>query len=323
MEKSQAAPACPYAHLWQNKGKGTGNDLSEDSQKFLTTTPPVSTGALQVHIHSPATQNKLTGVRLAKISQSIADVKEKKSVTSVFWTVNTGRSTRDERDPESEIVTKDEKWFSGGVVGSGITSEGDSAANKELLRQYYSLVDQLSTLSTKNDKPVVSVIDGIVTLSAAYLAFSTGGQRVITENATLAFTPLLSIEPSADQVTNAFAGLYLLSQIQSAAASEARPLPKGVGHYLAFCPDYILRGPDLKKLGLADFFISSSKKKDIEEAILSVAGCPPPHTTQAIRMALNAEVVYPGPAKIDVWKSEIQECFGVSETLPCLITDRS
>ncbi|KAF9378648.1 hypothetical protein CPB97_009426 [Podila verticillata] len=321
MEKSQAAPACPYAHLWQNKGKGTGNDLSEDSQKFLTATPPVSTGALQVHIHSPATQNKLTGVRLAKISQSIADVKEKKSITSVFWTANTGRSTKDERDPESEIVTKDEKWFSGGVVGSGITSEGDSAANKELLRQYYSLVDQLLTLSTKHDKPVVSVIDGIVTLSAAYLAFGTGGQRVITENATLAFTPLLSIEPSANQVTNAFAGLYLLSQIQSAAASEARPLPKGVGHYLAFCPDYILRGPDLKKLGLADFFISSSKKKDIEEAILSVAGCPPPHTTQAIRMALNAEVVYPGPAKIDVWKSEIQECFGEANGVEDIVSN--
>ncbi|KAG0027018.1 hypothetical protein BGZ82_009185 [Podila clonocystis] len=306
MEKSQAAPACPYAHLWQNKGKGTGNDISEDSQKFLTTTPPVSTGALQVHIHSPATQNKLTGVRLAKISQSIADIKEKKSITSVFWTANTGQSTRDERDPESEIVTKDEKWFSGGVVGSGITSEGDSAANKELLRQYYSLVDQLSTLSTKHDKPVVSVIDGI---------------RVITENATLAFTPLLSIEPSVNQATNAFAGLYLLSQIQAAAASEARPLPKGVGHYLVFCPDYILRGPDLKKLGLADFFISSTKKKDIEEAILSVAGCPPPHTTQAIRMALNAEVVYPGPAKIDVWKSEIQECFGEANSVEDIVSN--
>ncbi|KAG0342794.1 hypothetical protein BG000_001124 [Podila horticola] len=321
MEKSLAAPACPYAHLWQNKGKGTGNDLSEDSQKFLTTTPPVSTGALQVHIHSPATQNKLTGVRLAKISQSIADIKEKKSITSVFWTANTGRSTRDERDPESEIVTKDEKWFSGGVVGSGITSEGDSAANKELLRQYYSLVDQLSTLSTQHDKPVVSVIDGIVALSAAYLAFGTSGQRVITENATLAFTPLLSIEPSAHQVTNAFAGLYLLSQIQSAAATGERPLPKGVGHYLAFCPDYILRGPDLKKLGLADFFISSTKKKDIEEAILSVAGCPPPHTTQAIRMALNAEVVYPGPAKIDVWKSEIQECFGEASSVEDIVSN--
>ncbi|KAF9319005.1 hypothetical protein BG003_010054 [Podila horticola] len=321
MEKSLAAPACPYAHLWQNKGKGTGNDLSEDSQKFLTTTPPVSTGALQVHIHSPATQNKLTGVRLAKISQSIADIKEKRSITSVFWTANTGRSTRDERDPESEIVTKDEKWFSGGVVGSGITSEGDSAANKELLRQYYSLVNQLSTLSTQHDKPVVSVIDGIVALSAAYLAFGTSGQRVITENATLAFTPLLSIEPSAHQVTNAFAGLYLLSQIQSAAATGERPLPKGVGHYLAFCPDYILRGPDLKKLGLADFFISSTKKKDIEEAILSVAGCPPPHTTQAIRMALNAEVVYPGPAKIDVWKSEIQECFGEASSVGDIVSN--
>ncbi|KAF9302211.1 hypothetical protein BGZ74_005670 [Mortierella antarctica] len=321
MEKSQAAPACPYAHLWQNKGKGAGNDLSEDSQKFLTTTPPVSTGALQMHIHSPATQNKLTGVRLAKISQSIADIKERKSITSVFWTANTGRSTRDERDPESEIVTKDEKWFSGGVVSSGITSEGDSAANKELLRQYYSLVDQLSNLSTKHDKPVVSVIDGIVTLSAAYLAFGTCGQRVITENATLAFTPLLSIEPSAHQVTNAFAGLYLLSQIQATAASGERSLPNGVGHYLAFCPDYILRGPDLKKLGLADFFISSTKKKDIEEAILSVAGCPPPHTTQAIRMALNAEVVYPGPAKIDVWKSEIQECFGEANSVEDIVSN--
>ncbi|KAG0337404.1 hypothetical protein BG004_007666 [Podila humilis] len=301
MEKSQAAPACPYAHLWQNKGKGTGNDLSEDSKKFLTTTPPISTGALQLHIHSPATQNQLTGVRLAKISQALAEVKEKKSMTSVFWTANTGESTRENRDPESEIVTKDEKWFSGGVVGSGITSEGESAANKELLRQYYSLVDQVTTLSNKHEKPVISVIDGMVFLSAAYLAFGTGGQRVITENATLAFTPLQqsNMQSSEHQVNNAFAGLYLLAQIQSAAESGAKPLPKGVGHYLAFCPDYILRGPDLKKLGLADFFISSTKKKDIEESVLSVAGCPPPHTTQAVRMTLNAEIVYPGPAKID------------------------
>ncbi|KAF9085332.1 hypothetical protein BGX23_009724 [Mortierella sp. AD031] len=324
MEKSQAGPACPYAHLWQNKGKGSGNELAEDAQKFLTTTHPLSTGALQIHTHSPATNNNLTGMRLAKMSQAIAVATTEDSVTSVYWTVNSGKSTRDERDPESEIVTKDEKWFCGGVV-VGAPSETDSkqdpAQVKERLRQYYTLVDQMSNITTGQQKPVVRVVDGIVSLSAAYLAFGAVGQRVITENATLSFTPLSTVEAS-NIINNRFAGLYLLALIQANTKldTSARPLPKGVAHYLAFCPDYILRGPDLRKLGLADFFISSSKKKDIDEAIVSVAGCPPPHTTQAIRMALNAEVVYPGPAKIDVWRSEIQECFGDAASLKEIVT---
>ncbi|KAG0278148.1 hypothetical protein BGZ95_004574 [Linnemannia exigua] len=326
MEKSQAGPACPYAHLWQNKGKGSGNELAEDTQKFLTTTQPLSTGALQVHIHSPATKNTFTGVRLAKMSQAISEAETEGSITSIYWTANSGKSTQNERDPESEIVTKDEKWFSGGVVvGAPISekteSKQDPALVNERLRQYYSLVEQMSTITTGHEKPVVRIVDGIVSLSAAYLAFGAGGQRVITENAALSFTPT-SMLGSTNIINNPFAGLYLLAQIQANAKldTSARPLPKGVAHYLAFCPDYILRGPDLRKLGLADFFISSSKKKDIDEAILSVAGCPPPHTTQAIRMALNAEVVYPGPAKIDVWRSEIQECFGDASSLKDVIS---
>lgn len=317
MEKSQAGPACPYAHLWQNKGKGSGNEMEEDAQKFLTTTQPLSTGALQVHIHSPATKNSFTGVRLAKMSQAIAEARTQETITSVYWTVNSGKSTQSERDPESEIVTKDEKWFSGGLVvgapSESAESKQDPIQVKERLQQYYSLVDQMNTITNDQGKPVVRIIDGIVSLSAAYLAYGAAGQRVITENATLSFTPTTTQE-SANIAHNPFAGLYLLAQIQANSNNDtsARPLPKGVGHYLASCPDYILRGPDLRKLGLADFFISSSKKKDVDEAVVSVAGCPPPHTTQAIRMALNAEVVYPGPAKIDVWRSEIQECYGVS-----------
>ncbi|KAF8925554.1 hypothetical protein BGZ58_000704 [Dissophora ornata] len=326
MEKSQSGPACPFAHLWQNKGKGSGNDLEEDAQKFLTTTSPVSTGALRLHVHSPATKNVWTGVRLAKMSQTLAAVKEENSITSIFWTANSGTSTRDQRDPESQIVSKDEKWFSGGVVVKGSSetvSSQDPVKVKELLRQYYSLMNELLDISSKQHKPVVVVVDGMVSLSAAYLAFGSGGQRVITENATLSFTPPESIESTPNELNNPFAGLYLLGRIQSNAKTDtsARPLPKGVGHYLAFSPDYILRGPDLRKLGLADFFVSSSKTKDIEEAVLSVAGCPPPHTTQAIRMALNAEIVYPGPAKIDVWRSEIQECFGDAASLTDVVSN--
>lgn len=318
MEKSMAAPACPYAHLWQNKGKGSGNELAEDSKKFLTSTYPISFGAAQVHVHSPATRNKLTGIRLAKMSEAIRAASEKETITSIYWTVNTGKSSQSERDPESQIVTKDEKWFSGGVVAKDLKdlesdATKDSTASTELLRQYYSLVQQVTDFSTEPQRPVVVVVDGIVSLSSAYLAFGSGAQRVITENTTLSFTPLQEMDDTPNQVKNPFAGLYLLSMVQSRATDDTspRPLPRGVGHYLAFCPDYILRGPDLRKLGLADFFVSSAKLKDIEEAVLSVAGCPPPHTVQAIRMALNAEIVYPGPAKIDVWRTEIQECFGV------------
>ncbi|KAF9575859.1 hypothetical protein EC968_001242 [Mortierella alpina] len=326
MEKSQSGPACPYAHLWQNKGKGSGNDLEENSRQFVTTTFPPSSGALQLHVHSPATKNVFTGVRMAKMSEALSAASKDNAITSVFWTVNTGRSTQDQRDPESEIVTRDEKWFSGGVIDKSPptnSSKQDSTKAEELLQQYYTLVDEISKLTSEQQKPVVVVVDGIVSLSAAYLAFGSGAQRVITENAALSFTPLDTLEQTSGQVENPFAGLYLLSRIQSHARGDtsARPLPKGVGHYLAFCPDYLLRGPDLRKLGLADFFVSSSKKKDIEEAILSVAGCPPPHTAQAICMALNAEVVYPGPAKIDVWRSEIQECFGDAKSVDEIIVN--
>ncbi|GJJ75826.1 hypothetical protein EMPS_08184 [Entomortierella parvispora] len=328
MEKSLAAPACPYAHLWQNKGKGSGSELAEDSKKFLTSTYPVSAGAAQVHIHSPATRNKLTGVRLAKISEAITGASEKEAITSIYWTVNTGKSTQTERDPESQIVTKDEKWFSGGLVVKDpkdleSTTTMGSAASTELLQQYYSLVKQVTDFSTEPQRPVVVVVDGIVSLSSAYLAFGTGAQRVITENATLSFTPLQELDDTPNQLKNPFAGLYLLSKVQSRALSDTSPrsLPRGVGHYLAFCPDYILRGPDLRKLGLADFFVSSAKLKDIEESVLSIAGCPPPHTVKAIRMALNAEIVYPGPAKIDVWRMEIQACFGDAKSVDEIVTN--
>ncbi|KAG9325295.1 hypothetical protein KVV02_000043 [Mortierella alpina] len=326
MEKSQAGPACPYAHLWQNKGKGSGNDLEENTRQFVTTTSPTSSGALLLHVHSPATRNTFSGVRMAKMSEAISAANKDSTITSVLWTVNTGKSTQDQRDPESEIVTRDEKWFSGGVInGAHPTqpSKQDPTKSQELLRQYYSLVDEVSRLTSEQQKPVVVVVDGIVSLSAAYLAFGSEALCVITENATLSFTPLDTLEQTPGQVETPFAGLYLLARIQSHARvdTSARPLPKGVGHYLAFCPDYLLRGPDLRKLGLADFFVSSSKKKDIEEAVLSVAGCPPPHTTQAIRMALNAEVVYPGPAKIDVWRSEIQECFGDARSIDDIVVN--
>ncbi|KAK3828419.1 MAG: hypothetical protein J3Q66DRAFT_322610 [Benniella sp.] len=326
MEKSQAGPVCPFAHLWQNQGKGSGNDLAEDAQTFLTATRPVSSGALQLHLHSPATKNVLTPTRLAKMSQAVASVSEESAITSIFWTVNAGTSSRTQRDPEAEIVSKDEKWFYGGVVVGGSSKPSasqDAVKTKEVLRQYYTLVDQLSDISSKHQKPIVAIVDGIVSLSAAYLAYGSGALRTITENATLAFTPVDSIEPTPNEIVNPFAGLYLLGRVQAKANSDtgARPLPKGVGHYLAFCPNYILRGPDLRKLGLADFFVSSSKKQDIQEAILSVAGCPPPHTTQAVSMALNAEVVYPGPAKIDVWRDEIKECFGDSNSLKEIVTN--
>ncbi|KAI1301135.1 hypothetical protein EDD11_005783 [Mortierella claussenii] len=320
MEKSQAGPACPYAHLWQDKGKGSGNELADDAQKFLTTTSPVSTGAMQIHVHSPATKNVWTGHRLAKMSEAIAAAESQGSVTSVLWTVNSGSSSQTHRDPESIIVSRDEKWFCGGVVTSGSSESQktqDPSKDRELLRQYFSLLLQLDSLIGERQKTVVTVIDGMVSLSAAYLAFGPGAQRVITENAALSFTPLESVQSALNELENPFAGLQLLAHIQSHAKADtsARPLPKGVSHYLAFCPNYVLRGPDLRKLGLADFFVSSSKKKDVEEAVLSVAGCPPPHTVQAIRMALNAEITYPGPAKIDVWRTEIQECFSDATSL--------
>ncbi|KAF8964986.1 hypothetical protein BGZ46_000699 [Entomortierella lignicola] len=325
MEKPQSGPVCPYAHLWQDKGKGSGTELAEDAQKFLTVTSPVSTGALQFHIHSPATKNVWTGLRLAKLSQAISHVQTENTTTSIFWTVNSGASSIDQRDPDSIIATKDEKWFNGGLVTSASTeplTTQDHSKAKELLRQYYGVVSQLSDINIKHQKPVVMIVDGMVSLSAAYLTFGSGAQRVITENATLSFTPLESIESVPNELANPFAGIYLLSLIQANAKNDtsSRPLAKGVGYYLAFCPDYILRGPDLKKLGLADYFISSLKKKDIEEAILSVAGCPPPHTAQAFRMAINSEVAYPGPAKIDVWRSEIEECFGDAKSIKEIVT---
>ncbi|KAG0354028.1 hypothetical protein BC939DRAFT_448895 [Gamsiella multidivaricata] len=326
MEKSQVGPACPYAHLWQDKGKDSSSELAEDAQKFLTTTSPVSTGALKLHVHSPTTKNVFTGVRLSKLSQAFSAADDDNSITSIIWTANSGTSSQDQRDPESMIVTKDEKWFSGGVVATGAAKAGstqDPEQGKMLLRQYFSLVDQLANIPIADQKPVVVVVDGMVSLSAAYLAFASGFQRVITENTTLSFTPIKSLEAVPDQVENPFAGLYLLGCIQSNAMKDAsaQSLPRGVGHYLAFCPDNILRGPDLRKLDLADFFVPSSKKQDMEEAVLSVAGCPPPHTTQAVRMALNAEVVYPGPAKIDVWRSEIKECFGDANSLSDIVTN--
>ncbi|RUP50753.1 hypothetical protein BC936DRAFT_137825 [Jimgerdemannia flammicorona] len=307
------APACPYAHLWQHKVKQDSKPSHADhsTKTFLRVTSPLANqGALRLTLSSPHTLNILTSRRLAQISSTIAQCTSDPNITSLILSADTDTPEAPQSvDRDAPIV----RVFSEGLPLQQTvnTARGSSAPEKAidaLLRSYHRLSYDLHAFSfSPINKPVITLIDGRFDWTCLTLS-TCGTIRIITENAVL---------PSPDsfaRLHDPLLGLPFLSRLVSLSTSTTKPAhalpPRGCALYLSLAsPDLHLRGPDLLKLGMADYFVPSSKLDDVLKGVVGNAGCPAPHTAKAVEIALSAEKVYPGPAKIDVWRREVEECF--------------
>ncbi|RUS30639.1 hypothetical protein BC938DRAFT_479131 [Jimgerdemannia flammicorona] len=314
------APACPYAHLWQHKVKQDSKPSHADhsTKTFLRVTSPFANqGALRLTLSSPHTLNILTSRRLAQISSTIAQCTSDPNITSLILSADTDTPEAPQSvDRDAPIVHRDMRVFSEGLPLQQTvnTARGSSAPEKAidaLLRSYHRLSYDLHAFSfSPINKPVITLIDGRFDWTCLTLS-TCGTIRIITENAVL---------PSPDsfaRLHDPLLGLPFLSRLVSLSTSTTKPAhalpPRGCALYLSLAsPDLHLRGPDLLKLGMADYFVPSSKLDDVLKGVVGNAGCPAPHTAKAVEIALSAEKVYPGPAKIDVWRREVEECFDVS-----------
>ncbi|OZJ03498.1 hypothetical protein BZG36_04016 [Bifiguratus adelaidae] len=328
-EKKASASACPYAHLWQNKGSGSsdvmGTQAGDLKQQIRVQSAPSGQGALHVIFSSPKTDSCFTIRNIAQVYHCVHRAREDADVTSLFLSGTYKAPKADMPVPTSEIRTVDTHIFSQGVpiletvdyALSQSTSSDASASspvdicNKHvdrLLDTYFHLIHKLDMF--RKDKPTVVFLDGAVPLSMVEFVDTTT-IRVATERAL--FNPsMLSAESMVNPVIGLTALVALEKRARSARSSSPRKsFAQGMALYLAFQePSFILRGPDLLRLGFIDTFIPSSNLKDTIKTTWTNSACPNPGTEDAIRLYLETERAYAGPAKIDVWQQEIEECFG-------------
>ncbi|KAK9687207.1 hypothetical protein K7432_014878, partial [Basidiobolus ranarum] len=298
-EKSKdSAPKCPFAHMWQNKG--TQRTAEATSSSFITENSQDREGPVQLSLSSARTHNALKRTSLAKLHQNFSEYSAEDKITAFILDANCG-GTDVVKDPSQLITTKDDRYFCNGLKYS---------SKPELdLQLYLKMAYRLYKLG--ETKPTVSLVNGLVDRNAIYLPWLCT-DKLITEHARVTFS--LSDDP-ASMLSNPVAGLYILAHMgqvdenKNQAITPEKQMPKGVALYVALCPDYIIRGPDMIKLLLGDCFIPSGKSQDLLESIKAVAGCPPPHTRQAIKVTYQPQNTYPGPSLIEVWKDEIEDCF--------------
>ncbi|KAL1921189.1 uncharacterized protein VTP21DRAFT_10905 [Calcarisporiella thermophila] len=289
---ADTTPKCPYAHLWEGKGKSKAKpdpqlqneDLHETASNLveIIAPSPSTFGPTQFKLITPASQNTLTAQHVAQLSHAVTISKHNPYVTSLLLRADCGGEDI-EIDPEKPITTRDTRVFSEGV-------------DEPAWKPYYQLVEGLRTWGEGSSKPMVTWVDGYVGADAIYFAFM-ARLRVCTEHAYTSFS-----QPRA----NPFSGLHSLAQLPTSC-------PPGMALYLLYSPNLILRGPDLLLLGLADMFVPASKEESLWKNLVEVAACPPPHTVQAIRSVVEGMKAYPGPSRLDAWRKEIGDYFGNAE----------
>ncbi|ORX92944.1 hypothetical protein K493DRAFT_338544 [Basidiobolus meristosporus CBS 931.73] len=293
-KKKESAPKCPFAHMWQNKGTKSVSEASGSS--FLTEKSQDREGPVQIILSSVRTQNVLKQNHIAKLSHNFKEYINEEKITAFILDADCGGSSA-AKDPTQLIATKDDRFFC-----NGLNPESDPQSYLRMAYQLYKLGEK---------KPTVSLVNGLVDRNVIYLPWLCT-DKLITEHARVTFS--LSDDPES-MLSNPLAGLYLLSRfgrvddtkIQPTAA--AKQMPNGVALYIALCPDFVIRGPDIIKLLLGDCFIPSGKSQELLESIKAVAGCPPPYTKQAIKVTYYPQNTYPGPSLIEVWRDEIEDCF--------------
>ncbi|KAJ2961658.1 hypothetical protein NQZ79_g3101 [Umbelopsis isabellina] len=318
-ESKKIAPACPYAHLWQNKGTRVAvmfteaTEIDQDDDLFLKIEQPItSSGALTITISSPQSNNLLTCERLKELQENIAVAKGNDTYTSIIIASNCKQERTPDNGPDDLITNVDHKTISSGLAFNETAEEcGEDldilqSSMDVLQASFYSLVKVIGNYIKDEEKPVFHLIDGKVPFSAASLYLLPNQLRIVTEHALLTLgIKSLSHAPIPP--------LYVLNGIQKAVNSKvARAPPRGSALYVALAPPelILLRGPELLRLGLADYFVPDAKYVDTMKEMRNNAPCPAPHTVEAVKVVLEMNKAYAGPDKIGVWEKEIETVFG-------------
>lgn len=288
-EKKEAnQPACPFAHLWQNKGDGSKRTASGSAgSDFIVVSE--GRGATTLTLSSPSTRNVLTIDRLEALRKALEASEQSQEATAHML---------------NSLVTSETVASSGlayrETYDLAIQQKANAIASLEKLAQsYYQSVEQ-TILSLK--KPCLVFMDGAIPTNASYLFLWHRFIRVVTEHAVLPLGLTLSHAPVPP--------LLLLTLCRSRKPN----LPQGIELYLALAPPELvrLRGPELLKLGLADVFVPGAQFHNVLETVKKMSLCPPPATATAVQLGLATAHTYPGPDRLGVWENEIQRVFGVS-----------
>ncbi|KAI8580100.1 hypothetical protein K450DRAFT_239391 [Umbelopsis ramanniana AG] len=308
-EAKKVAPACPYAHLWQNKGIREEEEHSDSNEFINVEHPQTSLGALTLSIASPQTNNLMTSERLRLLKDEVDQAMSDPKHSALIITTRCSQIAVPEQDPDAPITNFDHKTISAGLALKETLLECDDDIEavqnslQSLQNDYYSLVKLLER-KDESSKPVFNIIDGEIPRSASLFYLSPNQTRIITEHAFTHF--------GINSYSNApIPPLGLLKCILDQDKS-ARVPPKGTALYISLAPPnlLLLRGPELLRLGMADYFIPDAKYVDTLKEMKNNAPCPAPHTEEAIKVVLEMHKAYAGPDKIGVWQKEIEQVFG-------------
>jgi Enoyl-CoA hydratase/isomerase len=251
----------------------------------------------------------MTSERLRLLRDNVDQAMSDSKYSALIITSRCSQIAVPEQDPEAPITNFDHKTISAGLALKETLLECDDdieavqSSLESLQNDYYSLV---KLLERKDDssKPVFNIIDGEIPFSASHFYLSPKQNRVITEHAFTYF--------GINSYSNApIPPLGLLKCISNQDKS-ARVPPKGSALYISLAPPnlLLLRGPELLRLGMADYFIPDAKYVDTLKEMKNNAPCPAPHTEEAVKVVLEMHKAYAGPDKIGVWQKEIEEVFG-------------
>ncbi|KAI9488982.1 hypothetical protein BDB00DRAFT_876866 [Zychaea mexicana] len=320
--KEASQPACPYAHMWQNKKRSgdAEDETSNDGNSFASTEEPKLGGAATITFSGPKSGNVLTIDRLGELSNQLEKAENSKRVTSrVLRPVATSTSTfsvstMDTRNGQTTV--KDGKCTSVGLAFAETASKVGKDDTKNLVASLDAVADAYYNFvldTFQQQKTTVTVFDAAIPNNAPYVGLWHGFVRVITEDTFLDMGLQLSYAPVPP--------LLLLSLCRPRMQSK-QPLAPGTELYLALAPPELvrLRAPELLRLGLADVFVPDARLKEAVDGVKRMAMCPEPDTAMALQLVLAAYHSYPGPDRLGVWEKEIQQTFGSSKTLEELKT---
>ncbi|KAG2226621.1 hypothetical protein INT45_005107 [Circinella minor] len=321
--KEASQPACPFAHMWQNK-KGSEDateNKSNNDNTFVFTEESKVTGAATISFSGPKSGNVLTIDRLKELNNELVKAENNNQVTSSIlrpiaaltstFTINSANISN------GQTTVKDGKSASVGLAFAETADKVESSDKKQgtllasldaVSNAYYSFI--LSTF--QQQKTTVTVFDAAIPSNASYIALWHGFVRVINENTLLDMGLQLSYAPVPP--------LLLLSLCRPRLANTKQPLPPGIEMYLALAPPELvrLRAPELLRMGLADIFVPDARLSDAVDGVKRMSMCPKPDTATALQLVLTAYHSYPGPDRLGVWETEIKETFGNAKTLEVL-----
>ncbi|KAJ1674032.1 hypothetical protein EV182_004103 [Spiromyces aspiralis] len=292
LEVSKPAQVCPYAHLWNpaaNKMLGPTDQYTYlraiDLNEIVDGDGPAYLGP-----HS-----------IASLEKALQAAIEDERVQAVFIYCSADPATAGQWFLPP-LLPAHRRQSLPGTDSSGGGPHFDFKAASELYAAYSRLVFMARRLAVQ--KPLVVVANGRVHRSTLSLALA-GTDMVVTENFAVSLNDLGWGSQAPPDFMFPFSPLFELSHLH-----EARPeLTRGTVAFIMHHPTLIIRGPEACALGLAHSFIPANMANSVLDKMFLASSCPAPHTSKAIRAAYSMKAAYPGPSKIDPWKTEIAEHF--------------